>query len=295
MPEYLVLDVGGSGIKHAIADAGFHLRDKGIIPNTLTSHAEFVETIGALYDPVADRIAGVALSTAGEVDPATGHMHTGGALTFNTETNMLASIGARCPTRISVENDANCALLAEVADGALAGCRDAAVIVLGTGIGGAVMVDGKVRHGTHFHAGNLSVLMSNMLDPDPGRPLAHDVGVAGLTGPFAVATGVERADGRAFFAALDAGDRVAARLLDEYASRVAALAFNVQMVLDLEGIAIGGGISVQPALIAAITRHFRRLYTGLPVPLPPPRLEVCRYFNDANLRGALVHHLRSAG
>ena len=295
MPEYLVLDVGGSGIKHAIADAAGNLRNKGVVPTTFTSHPEFIEAVGALYDPVAGAIEGIAISTAGELDPVTGFMHNGGALTFNAGTNMIEAVTARCPTRVSVENDANCALLAETADGALTGCTDAVAIVLGTGIGGAVMLGGRIRHGAHQHAGHFSLLLSNLLDADPLRPLAVDVGVGGLTRPYAEEAGLESADGRAFFAALAEGHPGAVRLLDDYARRVAALIFNVQLVLDVEAFAIGGGISVQPTLIEAIRTRFDELIERTPAELPRPRVLACKHFNDANLRGALVHHLRSAG
>lgn len=292
MSRYLVLDVGGSGIKHAVADGAFALTDKGTVPNTFTSHAEFIEGIGGLYD-ASGPVDGIAISTAGELDPATGQMFSGGYLRFNAGTNLIASVSARCPTRVTVENDANCALLAEVADGALTGCRTAAMFVLGTGVGGALLIGGRLHHGAAFHAGNASFTLPDLDDPNPQRPLAFLGGATGLVRPYEERTGSDSGsvNGQVFFDRLAEGDEVAAEVLDEFARRLAAFLYNVHVLLDPDAIAIGGGISAQPSLVPAIDAHLQSLIANSFVPLPTPRLRVARHRNDANLLGALRHHL----
>lgn len=69
---YLVLDVGGSSIKFALADDVYQLTDKGSVANEWASHADFIEAIGGIYDSFAGIVAGIAMSCCGELDPGTG-------------------------------------------------------------------------------------------------------------------------------------------------------------------------------------------------------------------------------
>ncbi|MGZ5380203.1 MAG: ROK family protein, partial [Mycobacterium sp.] len=155
-PKWLAIDIGGSGIKYAIADESYELTQKGVLPTQYESHASFIDAVGGIYDRFKDTVSGIAMSSCGELDPDTGHMFSGGTLTFNTGTNMIDSVTARCGVPVSIENDANCALLAEAHSGCLTNCRNAVALIIGTAIGGAIMINRDVYRGSHFHAGNAS-------------------------------------------------------------------------------------------------------------------------------------------
>lgn len=291
--SYLVLDVGGSSIKHAIADESYLLTEKGNVPTSYTTHAEFIETIGAIYDRYADEVTGIAMSACGELDPVSGHMFSGGALLFNAGTNMIASVAGRCGVPVSVENDANCALLAEFHDGSLSDCTNGVALVMGTGVGGAVLINGRIYHGSHFHSGNASYVKPELDRPDdPG--LAWVNGVPALIGDYAARAGlpVESVDGRVVFERVAAGDAAARAALDTYCSRLATFIFNLQLILDVDAFAIGGGISIQPVFIETLRSHVTRVFDGVTrTELPRPSIRACQHFNDANLLGALYHHL----
>ncbi len=289
---YLVLDVGGSSIKYALADDSFELSAKGSLPTSYDTHEDFVAAIGGIYDRFAGRVDGIAMSCCGELDPRTGHMFSGGALRFNAGHNMIASVRARCPVPVTVENDANCALLAEVHDGSLSDCTNAVALVMGTGVGGALLINGRIYHGSHFHSGNASFVRTDLADPDDaGLALAN--GVPALIGDYARLAGLDPAtiDGPLLFDRLDAGDSFAKEALGAYCSRLAAFIFNLQVILDVDAVAIGGGISAQPAFVDLLRERVDAIFAAAPVPLPRPQVRVCRYFNDANLVGALYHHL----
>jgi len=295
MTEYLALDVGGSSIKHAVIDDTYSLSDKGSGTNTFADNAEFIEAIGRIYDAVAGRVAGIAMSACGELDPKTGLMLTGGALRFNAGTNMIERVGARCPVPVSVENDANCALLAEVHDGSLSDCTNAVALVIGTGVGGAVLINRRIYHGSHFHSGNASNVLPSLSEPyDPSRLFAMTNGVGGLLRPVALVQGLGPGalDGQAFFELLDAGDPAARASLDAFCGRLAAFIYNVQVILDVDAVALGGGISAQPEFVSTVRAKVETLFGAENfVRLPAPDVRVCRHFNDANLVGALYHHL----
>lgn len=287
--QVLAVDVGGSGVKYALTDESLTLREKGLVPTSFDTHASFVDAIGGVFDRF-DGIDAVAMSSCGELDPRSGYMFSGGALRFNGGTNMIESLGARCGVPVSIENDANCALLAEADSGCLVDCENAMALVMGTGIGGAVLINRRVYRGSHFHSGNAS---PTRVDLTPGAPL-----LARLNGATALATGYasraglapEHIDVPTVFARCEEGDPIALAVMDEFCSRLAVFIHNTQLILDVEAFAIGGGISAQPRFIDTLRDHVDRVFDGLQIQVPRPELRPCRYRNDANLIGAVLHH-----
>lgn len=292
--RYLVLDVGGSGIKYATALGDGTLGPRSVLPATYTTHEEFLDAVMNVVEE-HDGLDGLAISTCGEVDPTTGFMFSGGMLTFNAGTRYAARLQERCGLRTTVENDANCALIAEMRDGALAEVDSGVAMVLGSAIGGAIMLDRQVRHGSRFHAGNFSFVIGDLERPQEGH-IGLSMGAGALVANYRRDRGDEPdiADGREFFERLSAGSAVAAETLQALAARLATLIFNVQVMLDVDAFAIGGGISAQPALIDAIAAEVDRRFDATPIPLPRPVVTACRYRNDANLLGALWHHLTTS-
>jgi len=291
--QYLTLDVGGSGIKYALSDQTCQLRDHAVLPTCYSTHEEFITAIAGIRDQFDD-LDGIAISTCGEVDPLTGEMHTGGTLRFNAGTNLIQAVEAACGLPTSVENDANCALVAEMHDGALAGRRNGIVLVLGTAVGGAILIDGEVYRGSSFHSGNVSYTRSSIQHPE-SRLLADVSGVAVLVGEYLAASNVDdpQLTPRTVFDRVNQGDPHAITALQRYCTPIAAFIHNAQMLLDVEAVCIGGGISAQPLLVDAIREAVTMQFNLAPIPLPQPLVLPCRYRNDANLIGALHHHLRA--
>jgi predicted NBD/HSP70 family sugar kinase len=293
--QYLALDVGGSGIKYAVADEACRLAGKGVLPTCYATHEEFVGAIAGIRDRFGE-LDGIAISTCGELDPISGQMHTGGTLRFNAGTNLIRSVESRCGLPVSVENDANCALIAETFDGALQDCANAMITVLGTAIGGALLIDGEIYHGSRFHSGNASYTRTDVRRP-ASPLLAQTTGVASLVREYAVATGEldERLTTQAIFEQVNRGEPEALTALARYCTPLAGFIYNAQMLLDLQVVAIGGGISAQPSLLPAVQAAVDTLFDTAPIPLPRPAIRACRHRNDANLIGAVRHHLQQHG
>jgi len=290
--RYLALDVGGSGIKYALANEACALSDKGVLPTCYATHEEFVEAVSQIRARFGE-LDGIAISTCGEVDPLTGDMHTGGTLRYNAGTNMIRSVETRCNLPVSVENDANCALIAETSDGALADCDNGMIAVIGTAIGGAILIDGRIYHGSRFHSGNASYIRTDVSRPESNL-LADTTGVASLIRAYTTASG-QAATGvttEYIFSRVNQGEPAALAALDSYCTPLAGFIYNAQMLLDLQVVAVGGGISAQPTLVPAVQTAVDHLFDIAPIPLPRPTIRCCRHRNDANLIGATRHHLQ---
>ena len=165
MKTYLTLDVGGSAIKYALMQEDLTILEKSSVPTPMDTLENFIETIGKIYDQFQDQINGMALSMPGIIDPERGYQYTGGALRYIDKLETVEVLKKRCPTNITIGNDAKCAANAEIGFGNLQDIQDGAVVILGTGIGGCLIKDHKVHTGKHFSAGEFSFIKTNNLDP----------------------------------------------------------------------------------------------------------------------------------
>ena len=306
--NYLGIDVGGSSIKHAVMDENYQILTQGTLDGRAESREAFLSAICGLYEQTGHPEGGIAVSYCGEVNEQSGLVIAGGSYAYNAGTNIKTDLEARTGARVSIANDGNCAALAEMEGGALTGVRDAVVIVVGTGLGGGIILDGKVWHGTHKRSGSLSLLLESVhedLGPAHGytdAPVMGKVcGAAALAQGYAVAHG-EGTDslprnGKEFFALVEAGDLAAVRVLVGYCRRFANLIYNLQITLDVEAFAIGGGISAAPAFGRTLASEVGRIYESTyaqRLGLAAPKLVTCQYRNEANLVGALAHHIAQA-
>ena len=300
MKRYLALDMGGTFIKYALMEPQGEIAASGKVPSPLDSMEHLLEVLRGIGQQFQGAYAGVAVSMPGRIDTKRGIAHTGGMFTYIRDTPVGQLFAACLGQPVCAANDAKCAASAELWSGALQGVSNGAVVVLGTGTGGGVVLDGKVWMGTTFAAGELSVLpvrfaglagmgkVSHDLDTD--LLWAHYASATGLLHQYAIRKGVDPAglDGLQFFAAYDAGEKEAVEALDTFGEMTAAGIYAVQSVLDLERYAIGGGISARPEVTDIIREKLGQLYDAIFfTPFGKPEVVHCKYGNDANLLGAL--------
>ncbi len=296
MKKYCGIDVGGSSIKYALMDEEANVLEKGEVETPSESLDSFVEAIGQIYDRYKDVISGIAMSAPGRIDCFTGYMFSGGALRYIENIAMKEEIQKRCPIDISIENDGKCAALAELWKGSLKDSEHGLVLTLGTGIGGGVIVNGKLLRGKNFASGELSSFPTTILPvKDPINFWANINGIRGLTQVYEMRLNLKHdsVNGKTFFKAVNENEPVALEVLEEFASNFANAIFAIQAVLDTEKVAVGGGISSQDRLIEALNRKVSELFDRFAsiTPLLKPLVVRCEFGNDSNLIGALYHHL----
>lgn len=296
MMEYLCIDVGGTRIKYAVITDDYAILDYNVKPAKWQNSEDFLACVEAIFYSYRMGLSGIAISYCGELDPHSGVLLTGGMHTFNTGLDLKGELEARCGVPVSVENDGNCAALAEFNNGALKGVENGAVLVIGTGLSLAPILGGKLYRGSHFFAGASSFAMTDVKGPLDWSNVQFALsGARFLPCTYEQCAGLEEGslDGEAFFAKANAGDKTAISVLREYAHSLAAYIYNLQIILDLDVIALGGGISAQPLLRETVGSALKQMMDGFPIPIYRPELRVCKYFNDANLLGALYAHLNA--
>jgi glucokinase len=161
MARYLVLDIGGTFIKYAIMDeeANFILQDK--VPAQTSSEEEMLQSLRELKSEVGDDYEGVAISMPGRIDTKAGIAHTGGAFTWLNEYPAAERYGAIFGKPTTIANDGKCAASAESWEGALKDVNSGAVLVLGTGVGGGVVANGKLISGAFGAGGEIGHVTVN--------------------------------------------------------------------------------------------------------------------------------------
>ena len=294
----LAMDVGGSSIKYGRIGPDRELTEQGKVPTPLRDPEAYIDALAGVYEQFKGRVEGIALSVPGAIDSEKGVCITSGALELPRNFPLVELLEARCGVPVTVMNDAKAAAMAEAAWGALADCRDGAVIVLGTGISGALIKDGQVHMGCHYTAGEFSNIALDM-DLDCPEHLWFGLnGTRRLVTSAAYARGVspEGVNGEMVFAWINEGDEAVCRALDRFTATLALMARNLQLIFDPEKIAIGGGISRQPKLMESLQKnldHLNRM--SAPSGMPEPQVVTCKYFNDANLIGAYAYYARTRG
>lgn len=292
--KILSVDIGGTFIKYAVMDEESRIDEKGKIPTPQSSHDELIEAIVSLYEKFHTS-EGIALSMPGIIDPRLGYVKMGGALEYNNDFFIRDALEKRTGCRkITVYNDAKCAAQAEVSLGALKGFQNGAVMLFGTMIGGGLVLDGKVRQGSHFSAGETSYILTDRICvPSDDTIWGRRCSALRLSRDYAEKKHLspDRVDGEAVFAALENGDEDAEAALREYTDEIAVQFFNLQTVLDLERIAIGGGISAQPKFLEYIQTRLDEMYAGSSYYTPCVEIVRCQFGSDANLIGALQYWL----
>ncbi|MEF9892182.1 ROK family protein [Anaerorhabdus sp.] len=287
----LVLDIGGSSIKYAIMNETADILERGNESTPLDSFESFISVIRKIYDKYKDDIDGIALSAPGTIDPKSGLILAPGALSFNYKVNLIDKIHEFTTYPVSIENDGKCAALAESWIGNLKNCKSGIVLVLGTGIGGGIILDGKLWSGSHFFAGEFSYLAQGELTGFD-NVFALKGSATALVMEFSKAKKIDFSDvdGKKVFELIVAGDEDAISALKKVAHNLALEMYNLQCIFDPEKICIGGGISQQPLLIEEIKKELNTIYSKLPFEVPHVIVEQCMFYNDSNLIGALRNY-----
>lgn len=292
-------DIGGSLIKAAYADAPGRIEIGGTLPTPVDDFDAFAAAIATLIGSSAAPIGGVAISTTGVIDPATGTMTCANIPCIHGRP-LAADLSKALGLPVFIANDADCFALAEALEGAGRGHRNVFGIILGTGVGGGLVFDGKIVTGAGGYAGEWghgTALQTRAGNPATDIPhFSCGCGRSGCVDTVGGARGMER-----LFKALtgkvatsfdiiqswqhDEAD--ASRVIDIYldlVSTVLALALNITGATIVP---VGGGLSNSSDLISALDERVRSkmLYKSPTSLLVAAQLTVNPAFIGASLLG----------
>ena len=254
---YLVIDVGGTYTKYGYYHQNGQCIKQDKYKTITTNIHDFYHKIIEL----AQNVDAIALSMPGLIDSQKGIIHAITLLPFLKGHHIKEELEEKTNLPVSIENDAKCATLGEMWKGSFKNIQNGLFIVLGSGIGGTIIINGKILTSSRYKAGEIgSILM----------PL--DFNYEHMTN----------------FGA----NNNANQLIHQISQQTHCLE-DGYTVFDLDVVCIGGGISEQNVLIKTIQKEFSLLRSKYKEDSHEPIITLCQHHNEANLLGALYHHIQT--
>ena len=300
------IDLGGTNIAVGVVDDRHTIIAEASVPTGAFRPAEemvadmcrAVEMALEQAGLIAADCASIGIGSPGTCDSAAGVVLRAYNLGwFNVPVCEMLHAHFGIPVRLS--NDANCAALAETVAGAAVGCRNMVLITLGTGVGGGIIIDGKIYAGMRSMGAELghTLLVLEGERCTCGRDgcweayasataLIRQAKRAGAADPASALHGREELTARDVFDLADGGDAAAQAVIDRWCVYVAAGLTDLVNGLAPEVILLGGGVSRQGERIlkpirAYVTQHcFGQQQGAIPV------IAAARLGNEAGIIGA---------
>lgn len=291
MSDCFIFDLGGTSVKYACSDESGCLKKSGSFPTPKTGIEEMVSQMKLVYQEgqtYAD-IQGIAISSPGAVDSELGRVGGISAIPYIHEVplvNMISQSLDHLP--VSIENDANCAALGELWKGAGQGKNHMVSVVCGTGIGGAIVIGGRLYKGTTNNGGEFG----NYLIQRNGETYCtwSSFTLVKQAQKYSRKAGRE-VDGKELLKLSEEQDELAIRLMEEFYEVMAWGFYNIQSTLDTELIVLGGGISESSQILLNINEKLNDMAVKNQFGFLKPKVVPCEFGNRANIYGALYHHL----
>lgn len=294
MKNYVSIDIGGTSIKYGVMDENGAILEKASCDTQAAAGGPaIVEKVIGIVKTYKEKypLSGVCISTAGMVDVERGEIFFAGPQIPNyIGTNWRNIIEERFHLPCEVENDVNCAGLAEVKHGVAVDSHICLCLTIGTGIGGCAVIDGQVFHGASgsgCEVGYMTMHGSTFQELAAASVLSKKVAERKNRTP-------EEMNGRVIFDLARAGDAVCIQEIDHLVEYLAEGIANICYVLNPDTVVLGGGIMaeveyLEPRLNAALDEKMVsaiRKHT---------HIAFAKNRNDAGMLGAFYHFMQQRG
>lgn len=312
---YLGIDLGGTNIAIGIVDENYNLILKEKVPTKKQREtSEIIDDMANLCTRLVERanltfddIAYAGIATPGSVDPETGVVRYSNNVRMENYP-IADELKKRIPLKeVYIENDANAAALAEAKVGAGRGCSDIIMITLGTGVGGGIVIGGKLYSGFNYSGGELG----HIVIEHNGRPCT--CGRKGCFEAYSSATGlinmtkeklletkdtvmweivngnIDNTNGRTAFDASRKGDKAGKEVVEEYISYLACGLANLVNIFQPEVLCIGGGVCGEgDYLLKPLVKLVEENEYGFDHQTKTTKFKIAELGNDAGIIGAAL-------
>ncbi|KXY39007.1 ROK family transcriptional regulator [Bacillus cereus] len=241
MKEYIAFDIGGTQIKYGIvSEIGRVLKRKTVATEIHLGGEQIIQKLTYVSQKIMNEhtIAGIGISTTGIVDINKGIV-TGGAdhIPGYSTIPIIDRLQEILKVPVSIDNDVNCAAFGEKWNGSGREKDNFIMLTIGTGIGGAIFIDGELYRGHSFSAGE----WGNMLIE--GKTFEEVASISGLIRLVRKYKGKGEWNGKRIFELYDKGDREVAQAVGIFFKHLAIGISNLAYIFNPETIIIGGGIT----------------------------------------------------
>lgn len=290
MKKYISIDIGGTAIKYGtISECGELLSRSEIPTEAALGGAAILEKAEDIVQKFCEKesYSGICVSTAGMVDTDRGEIvYSAPLIPQYTGTKIKETLSGRFGLPCEVENDVNCAGLAESISGAGKGFNPVLMLTVGTGIGGCLIVDGQVYRGYGSSACEFGYMRMRGSDFQTlGSALSLTKRVA-----HQKQEPEEEWNGYRIFEQAKQGDVICVGAIDEMADILGFGIANICCIVSPQVVILGGGIMAQEEFLKdRIRKALDRYLIGYIA--SNVRISFAKYKNDAGMLGAFYHFM----
>ena len=245
----LAIDIGGTKMAGALVDGEGKVHGRRQVATSSDPAAALAQLVDEVVEGVSDleAIAGVGAGCGGPMSWPAGVVNPLNIPSWRAGFPLRQWLRERLPgVVVRVHNDASCVVAGETWCGAATELRDVLGMVVSTGVGGGLVLDGRLRDGRTGNAGHIGHIIA-----EPGGPVcgcgARGCLEAVARGPMVVAWAAERGctarDGRELAELARQGDPIATAAFDRAGSAVGRVVAGVAALLELDAVVIGGGLT----------------------------------------------------
>ncbi|EFQ4427106.1 fructokinase [Salmonella enterica subsp. enterica serovar Infantis] len=291
------IDLGGTKTEVIALDDAGEQRFRHRLPTPREDYQQTIETIATLVD-MAEQATGqtgsVGIGIPGSLSPYTGVVKNANSTWLNGQP-FDSDVSRRLKREVRLANDANCLAVSEAVDGAAAGAQTVFAVIIGTGCGAGVALNGRVHIGGNGTAGEWGHNPLPWMDDDELRyreEIPCYCGKQGCIETFISGTGFatdyQRLSGKALkgdeiIRLVDAQDAVAELALSRYELRLAKALSHVVNILDPDVIVLGGGMSNVERLYKTVLSLMKSFVFGGECETP---VRKARHGDSSGVRGA---------
>ena len=275
------IDIGGTFVKYGVWNEGkLKETNKFKTPDTWDGLTKKCKEILATFQE-SYSIEGVAVSAPGAVDAQTGLIGGISAVSYIHEVEFQKELESILELPVKIENDANCAALAESWLGVAKGFECVLFVVLGTGVGGAIINQGKINHGANLYGGEFGLMVL-----DQGKTFS-DFTISNIARQFSEGKDQDYSGEDIFHLAEKLEDKEAQDTIEKYCHYTSLGIYNLLVSYNPDRIVIGGGISDKEGFISELSMRVQLKLAQHGVSQIHNDIVACYFRNDANLIGAV--------
>lgn len=293
---YICIDIGGTSIKYGVFTENGDMLINGTVSTRVTSRENYILTdVKKLIKDILEqygvyKIEGICISSAGVVDTEKGEIiYAGPTIPKYTGTKIKEELEKEFNLPCEVENDVNCAGLGEYWKGVGINSKSMVCITVGTGIGGSIILDGKLLNGIGYTAGEIgymdingnyiqNIASSKYLIEKIQKEKKEKEGIEG------------KISGLHIFELAKQGDKICVEVIDELIRNLSISIRNIIYLLNPEIVVIGGGITAQKEYLEEKIRQYvnDNMISDI---FRKTKIKLAKQGNQAGLLGALYHFL----
>ncbi len=293
MEKYIVIDIARSHASYAIVTDELDFLEKGRVQTDINTKEELFGPLSELINRYKGEICGVSITMPGVIDREKGYAYSGGVYGWVRNMDYAGELEKRVGLPVVICNDAKAACMAELGYGNLKGIRNGLmVMILNTGIGGAVVCDGKLLNGEHFAAGEFSYMRGDYKERDGVNDMfALANNLDGLSRCIEEESGKKNMNAMRIFAKLQMGDEAVLAGVRKYCNMLATYIYNMQCIVDSKRVVIGGSIADEKMIIDLIREAVDRKFDSFQYQnIFKPEIKECCFHSNARMYGAVYNY-----